>query len=87
MCYSWWVLASLAMLGRLHWIDKQKMVCFILACQVSVAFSKLYGKLPQIFIYLILRIARLGDSRTGQEMWRTPSTLCLEWRASACWGR
>ena len=37
VCYSWWVLASLAMLGRLHWIDKQKMVSFILACQVSVA--------------------------------------------------
>jgi len=33
VCYSWWVLASLAMLGRLHWIDKQKMVSFILACQ------------------------------------------------------
>ena len=39
MCYSWWVLASLAMLGRLHWIDKQKMVTFILACQVNITFT------------------------------------------------
>lgn len=22
VCYSWWVLSSLAMIGRLHWIDK-----------------------------------------------------------------
>ena len=39
VCYSWWVLASLAMLGRLHWIDKQKMVTFILACQVNITFT------------------------------------------------
>ena len=29
-----WVLASLAILGRLHWLDKQKLTTFILACQV-----------------------------------------------------
>ena len=33
VCYSWWVLASLAMLGRIHWIDKDKMVKYILASQ------------------------------------------------------
>lgn len=22
VCYSWWVLASLSMIGRIHWIDK-----------------------------------------------------------------
>ncbi|OQR77424.1 geranylgeranyl transferase type-2 subunit beta-like [Tropilaelaps mercedesae] len=33
VCYSWWVLASLAMLGRLHWIDKEDLVQFILATQ------------------------------------------------------
>lgn len=22
VCYSWWVLASLKIIGRLHWIDK-----------------------------------------------------------------
>ncbi|XP_068262355.1 geranylgeranyl transferase type-2 subunit beta isoform X2 [Nyctibius grandis] len=33
VCYSWWVLASLKMIGRLHWIDREKLRCFILACQ------------------------------------------------------
>ncbi|KAI5804184.1 type II protein geranylgeranyltransferase beta subunit [Peziza echinospora] len=33
VCYSWWVLSSLAMINRLHWIDKDKLVKFILSCQ------------------------------------------------------
>ncbi|XP_074605601.1 geranylgeranyl transferase type-2 subunit beta-like [Brevipalpus obovatus] len=33
LCYSWWVLASLQMLGRLHWINRNKLVTFILECQ------------------------------------------------------
>jgi geranylgeranyl transferase type-2 subunit beta len=33
VCYSWWVLASLTMLGRAHWIDKQGLTNFILSCQ------------------------------------------------------
>ena len=34
VCYSWWVLSSLAMIDRLHWIDGNKLVRFILLCQV-----------------------------------------------------
>ena len=34
VCYSWWVLSSLAMIDRLHWIDKEKLSQFILRCQV-----------------------------------------------------
>ncbi|CAK1368060.1 unnamed protein product [Cercospora beticola] len=33
VCYSWWVLTSLAMIDRLHWIDKSKLTHFILQCQ------------------------------------------------------
>lgn len=33
VCYSWWVLASLKIIGRIHWIDKAKLRTFILACQ------------------------------------------------------
>ncbi|XP_071495765.1 geranylgeranyl transferase type-2 subunit beta-like [Diadema antillarum] len=33
VCYSWWVLASLKIINRLHWIDSKKLVGFILACQ------------------------------------------------------
>jgi len=33
VCYSWWVASSLAMLGKLHWIDGKKLETFILRCQ------------------------------------------------------
>ncbi|KAI9856147.1 MAG: hypothetical protein M1824_005644 [Vezdaea acicularis] len=33
VCYSWWVLSSLAMIDRMHWIDKAKLEHYILQCQ------------------------------------------------------
>lgn len=33
LCYSWWVLTSLKILGRLRWINKERLVRFIFACQ------------------------------------------------------
>lgn len=33
VCYSWWVLSSLAMLDKISWIDKDALVRFILLCQ------------------------------------------------------
>lgn len=36
VCYSWWVGSSLAMIDRLHWIDKKKLATFILQCQDPV---------------------------------------------------
>ncbi|KAA0198235.1 Rab geranylgeranyltransferase beta subunit [Fasciolopsis buskii] len=33
VCYSWWALASLTILGRLTWIDDRKLTRFILASQ------------------------------------------------------
>ncbi|GKT48086.1 geranylgeranyl transferase type-2 subunit beta [Colletotrichum spaethianum] len=33
VCYSWWVLSSLEIIGRTHWIDRQKLITFILKCQ------------------------------------------------------
>lgn len=33
VCYSWWVMSSLKMIGRLHWIDGEKLTRFILGCQ------------------------------------------------------
>lgn len=35
VCYSWWVASSLAMIGKLHWIDGAKLAKFILGCQVG----------------------------------------------------
>lgn len=33
VCYSWWVLASLRMIGKIDWINKDKLANFILASQ------------------------------------------------------
>lgn len=33
VCYSWWVLSSLSIIDRTHWIDRQKLITFILKCQ------------------------------------------------------
>ncbi|XP_061713558.1 geranylgeranyl transferase type-2 subunit beta [Cydia pomonella] len=33
LCYSWWVMSSLTMLNRIHWVDKKALQEFILACQ------------------------------------------------------
>ena len=41
VCYSWWVMSSLAMIDRLHWIDGGKLTAFILRCQVMFTLSAL----------------------------------------------
>eukprot|EP00301_Raphidiophrys_heterophryoidea_P027411 c9645_g1_i1.p2 GENE.c9645_g1_i1~~c9645_g1_i1.p2 ORF type:complete len:138 (+),score=34.21 c9645_g1_i1:740-1153(+) len=33
VCYSWWVLSSLALIKRQHWIDQDKLKAFIFECQ------------------------------------------------------
>lgn len=33
VCYSWWVLSSLEMIDRTHWIDRDALIAFILRCQ------------------------------------------------------
>lgn len=33
VCYSWWDLSALSILGKLHWIDRDKLMEFILASQ------------------------------------------------------
>lgn len=35
VCYSWWVLSSLSMVQRLHWINAEKLQKFILSAQVG----------------------------------------------------
>ncbi|KAJ2998261.1 hypothetical protein HDV02_004681 [Globomyces sp. JEL0801] len=36
VCYSWWVLSSLDMIGKKHWIDEKKLIDFILKSQVKI---------------------------------------------------
>jgi geranylgeranyl transferase type-2 subunit beta len=33
VCYSWWVVSSLAILDRVHWLDRPALRAFILSCQ------------------------------------------------------
>ncbi|EQC36370.1 geranylgeranyl transferase type-2 subunit beta [Saprolegnia diclina VS20] len=33
VCYSWWNISSLVLLGKLHWINREKLIQFILNCQ------------------------------------------------------
>ncbi|KAK1355806.1 hypothetical protein POM88_049062 [Heracleum sosnowskyi] len=39
VCYSWWVLSSLIMIERVHWIDKENFAKFILDCRVTSEFD------------------------------------------------
>jgi len=40
VCYSWWCLSALSILNRLHWIDRDKLIGFILSCQVRGARAR-----------------------------------------------
>lgn len=33
VCYSWWNLAALSIIGKLHWINRNKLISFILGAQ------------------------------------------------------
>ncbi|KAJ8872415.1 hypothetical protein PR048_026019, partial [Dryococelus australis] len=65
VCYSWWVLSSLSMLGRLHWINKDALVAFILACQDTETggFSDRPGDVPDPFhtLFGLAALSLLGD--------------------------
>ncbi|CEQ42876.1 SPOSA6832_04750, partial [Sporobolomyces salmonicolor] len=47
VCYSWWAVATLAILGRSHWIDGKKLTGFILSAQAS-PFSRTQDSSPSI---------------------------------------
>ena len=51
VCYSWWVLSSLAMLRRLDWIDKAGLVRFITECEDKEdgGYSDKPGNMSDVF--------------------------------------
>jgi geranylgeranyl transferase type-2 subunit beta len=51
VCYSWWVLSSLAMVGKLHWIDRDALINFILSAQDvdDGGFSDRPGNVADLF--------------------------------------
>ncbi|KAI3374703.1 hypothetical protein L3Q82_021274 [Scortum barcoo] len=67
VCYSWWVLASLKIIGRIHWIDKAKLRTFILACQdeETGGFADRPGDMVDPFhtLFGIAGLSLLGDEQ------------------------
>uniref|UniRef100_A0A8C5I2V7 Geranylgeranyl transferase type-2 subunit beta n=1 Tax=Gouania willdenowi TaxID=441366 RepID=A0A8C5I2V7_GOUWI len=67
VCYSWWVLASLTIIGRIHWIDKAKLKKFILACQdeETGGFADRPGDMVDPFhtLFGVAGLSLLGDEQ------------------------
>jgi len=55
VCYSWWVLASLKVIGKLHWIDKVK------KCYLSVIWFQ--NPFLQIHFHNALIYNHLGQAQ------------------------
>lgn len=67
VCYSWWVLAALKIIGRIHWIDKAKLRTFILACQdeETGGFADRPGDMVDPFhtLFGVAGLSLLGDEQ------------------------
>lgn len=50
VCYSWWVLSSLAMIGRLHWIDKVTVGLLVLLILYHMAVCGVQEKLAEFIL-------------------------------------
>lgn len=74
VCYSWWVASSLAMIGKLHWIDGPKLAKFILQCQVSLLCRLKSDSLPRANFFRTLKMEAL---RTDPVMRLMSSTHTL----------
>jgi geranylgeranyl transferase type-2 subunit beta len=48
VCYSWWILSALSIMGRVQWINTKKLKKFILQCQDDVG-KRLYYKHTTLF--------------------------------------
>ena len=44
VCYSWWILSALSILGKVNWIDTARLSNFILECQVRIRLPCRPGK-------------------------------------------
>lgn len=75
VCYSWWILSSLAMLDWLHCsIDKESLTKFILSCQADSdcagagGFADRPGDLPDIFhtLFGLAGLSLLGYPSLGK---------------------
>lgn len=67
VCYSWWVLSSLAMLDKVSWIDGAKLDAFIRQCQDEDegGIADRPGDMPDVFhtFFGLAGLALLGDKQ------------------------
>merc|ERR1711915_142032 len=65
VCYSWWGLASLAIIGRLEWVSAERLRGFITACQdiETGGFADRPGDMPDPFhtLFGIAGLSLLGE--------------------------
>ena len=80
--HSWWVLSCLAILGRLHWIDRKKLTEFILASQdhETGGISDRPGDLPDPFHTLVSFCSVLHTGISCQNLFH--STIIPAWKVS-----
>lgn len=70
VCYSWWVVSALAVLGRTSWIDADALAAFILRCaDAAGGFADKPGNVPDPY-HTFFAIAGLS--------------LCGRWPAGVC---
>lgn len=70
VCYSWWVLSSLAILGGLSSIDAARLEGFVLACQSPKGgFADRPGNSPDVFhtFFALAALALLDAKKFGLE--------------------
>jgi geranylgeranyl transferase type-2 subunit beta len=64
VCYSWWVLSSLEMIGKKDWINSEKLVEFILSSQDDAVggFADRPGDISDVFhtLFAICGLSLLG---------------------------
>ena len=71
VCYSWWVLSSLSIIDRRHWVDGEKLATYILECQVRSSRSSLAGLIE-------IRMETWAALPIDQEIWSMYSILFLQ---------
>lgn len=78
VCYSWWVLASLTMMGRLHWISAERLEQFILSCQdiETGGFSDRTGNMPDIF-HTLFGLGALSLLGCYENLKKINPTFCM----------
>lgn len=88
VCYSWWCLSALSILGRLHWIDQDALTRFILFCQVRMRHTFYCYRAVQLQLchLLLLRFARYPCSMSlqAETLSQSRCRMCLSVKQLPC---